>query len=114
MGYGYYELPDGRLAGYTVEAVCDYSGCKVEIDRGFDYLCGEWPNGHRSEDQPGCGDYFCARHQNYREHECTNAPCNVFPSIYEQAYECDLLPGHPLPHKDADGQTFTKTEDEDE
>lgn len=113
MGYGYYELPDGRLAGYTVEAVCDYPNCKEEIDRGLGYLCGELPNGHRDPDDWGCGKYFCGRHLGTDEHDCVSPPCNVYPSFWEQAYECNLFPGHPLPHKDSVGRTFTRTEDED-
>jgi hypothetical protein len=58
MGYGYYVLPDGREAGYSVEATCDEPGCDAQIDRGLGYLCGTDPGG--SEDS--CGDYFCGKH----------------------------------------------------
>lgn len=64
MGYAYYTLPDGREAGYSVEATCDKPGCDAKIDRGLGYLCGREPGG----DEFGCGDYFCEDH-NY-DHEC--------------------------------------------
>jgi len=58
MGYAYYVLPDGREAGYGVNATCDHEGCSAEIDRGIAYLCGRNPGG----DEFGCGDYFCDEH----------------------------------------------------
>lgn len=58
MGYAHYVLPNGREAGYAVEAACDEPGCEAEIDRGLAYLCGVEPGG--SEDS--CGDYFCEDH----------------------------------------------------
>ena len=58
MGYAYYVLPDGREAGYSVEAVCDEEGCETEIDRGLGYLCGSDPRG----DEHGCTGYFCGAH----------------------------------------------------
>jgi len=58
MGYAYYTLPDGREAGYGVEATCDAPDCSTEIDRGLAYLCGENPLG----DEYGCTGYFCDKH----------------------------------------------------
>ncbi len=59
MGYAYYTLPDGREAGYGVEAECDAPGCQVRIDRGLGYLCGRNPDGHKDAEEPGCGNYYC-------------------------------------------------------
>lgn len=70
MGYGYYVLPDGREAGYGVEAPCDHPDCTVVIDRGLGYLCGNQPDGHRDDDEPGCGRYFCGEHD--VDHDCPN------------------------------------------
>ena len=65
MGYAYYVLPDGREAGYAVEATCDADGCEAQIDRGLAYLCGTTP-GHSPDD--GCGLYFCGEHT--YDHDC--------------------------------------------
>lgn len=70
MGYGYYILPDGREAGYGVEAECDQPGCIAPIDRGLGYLCGDEPDGHRDPSEPGCGEYFCPDHES--THNCPN------------------------------------------
>lgn len=70
MGYGYYVLPDGREAGYGVEAECDRDGCTERIDRGLGYLCGNLPDGHRDFSEPGCGRYFCGQHS--VDHDCPN------------------------------------------
>lgn len=72
MGYGYYLLPDGREAGYGVEAPCDRDSCTVVIDRGLGYLCGEMPDGHRDDADPGCGLYFCQDHRHADGHDCPN------------------------------------------
>ena len=58
MGYAFYTLPDGREAGYGVEATCEAPDCSADIDRGLAYLCGEDPMG----DQHGCTHYFCEAH----------------------------------------------------
>lgn len=79
MGYGSYILPDGREAGYMVDATCDKDGCETEIDRGLGYLCGRFPNGHRDDNEPGCGNYFCLEHQD--AHDCPN-PDGVPPDEY--------------------------------
>lgn len=76
MGYGYYVLPDGREAGYGVEAECDVPGCAVKIDRGLGYLCGRSPDGHRDSDEYGCGRYFCGEHMG--RHDCPNPQCWVY------------------------------------
>lgn len=60
MGYGFYEIDNGRFGGYMVLATCDKFGCENEIDRGLGYLCGESP-GEFSGDG-GCGRYFCGDH----------------------------------------------------
>ena len=60
MGYGTYLLPDGREAGYNVDAVCDEPGCTQQIDRGLAYLCGDRPLGLGLT--TGCGGYFCGDH----------------------------------------------------
>lgn len=60
MGYGSYVLPDGREAGYHVEAVCDEPGCEEVIDRGLGHLCGDSPLGLGLN--TGCGGYFCGEH----------------------------------------------------
>ena len=44
--------------------MCDHPGCKVEIDRGLSYVCG---NMH-GEDEVSCEEYFCEDHRkNYVE-----------------------------------------------
>lgn len=58
MGYASYTLPDGREAGYAVEAICEEDGCGAKIDRGLGFLCGNTPGG----DEYGCGGYFCGGH----------------------------------------------------
>ena len=62
MGYGYYILPDGREAGYGVDAECDLDDCSKQINRGLGYLCGDLPDGHRLDSDFGCGKYFCDMH----------------------------------------------------
>lgn len=59
MGYQHYTLPDGREAGYGVEATCDKPGCREQIDRGLAYLCGDAVG---DGGEHGCGRYFCGRH----------------------------------------------------
>jgi hypothetical protein len=56
---GTYTLPDGQLAGYDVSDVCHEDDCKVVIDRGLAYLCGDVPGGGGEH---GCGGYFCNTH----------------------------------------------------
>jgi hypothetical protein len=70
MGYAYYILPDGREAGYGVEAECDREGCAERIDRGLAWLCGNDPDGWRDLSEPGCGKYFCGKHT--CDHNCPN------------------------------------------
>lgn len=76
MGYAYYLLPDGREAGYGVAAICDRDSCVVEIDRGLAWLCGRTPNGHRSDEEWGCGDYYCGLHK--LDHDCPNPRCHFY------------------------------------
>lgn len=106
MGYSYYELPDGREAGYGVTAVCDQPGCAVRIDRGLGCLCGFRPDGHRGPEEPGCGRYFCGRHEH--DHGCTNPECEdceydstMFPPV--------LAAGHEGPHRQRERQGITST-----
>jgi hypothetical protein len=68
MGYAHYVLPDGREAGYGVDATCDRDDCEEEIDRGLGFLCGNNPDGWRDDTEPGCGRYFCDRHT--YDHDC--------------------------------------------
>lgn len=113
MGYAYYVLPDGREAGYGVTALCDADGCKVQIDRGMGYLCGEMPDGYRDPDEPGCGRYYCGAHEFH--HSCPKEECGVYPSDDEESVEpCYLIKGHEGPHKDQSGLFFAKTEEDDE
>jgi len=107
MGYGSYTLPDGREAGYNVPAICDKEGCDREIDRGLGYLCGEHPDGWRTADDYGCGNYYCDPHQ--RDHDCPNPECGEF-SATGNDY-CDRPKGHDLPHREEyTGVEFTETE----
>lgn len=100
MGYASYTLPDGREAGYAVEAECDHPDCSAEIHRGLDYLCGNYPDGHRDPAEPGCGLYFCSQHGD--DHACTNPECGAY-SDDEELY-CGLAKSHledeDSPHRD--------------
>lgn len=49
----------GRPIGYAHEAVCDFPGCNVEIDRGLSYACGGM---HGDRDGFQCEGYFCSTH----------------------------------------------------
>ncbi|MGL3804701.1 hypothetical protein ACSYDW_01250 [Paeniglutamicibacter sp. R2-26] len=112
MGYGAYTLPDGREAGYLVDAPCDKSGCDTKIDRGLGFLCGQNPEGWRDANEPGCGNYYCAPHR-YGEHDCTNPACDLYSADGNAC--CGLVKGHDLPHENAfDGTKFTETEDDQE
>lgn len=110
MGYAFYTLPDGREAGYGVEATCDKPACETKIDRGLGYLCGENPNGHRDESEPGCGNYYCGTHS--ADHDCPNPECGAY--SMEGALHCELAKPHDLPHRDEQGTEFTKTEEDEE
>lgn len=85
MGYAYYILPDGREAGYGVEATCDRPGCDVMIDRGLGYLCGRAPDGYHSDDEWGCRLYFCGQHLN--DHDCPNPQC--WYGVEERLDQCE-------------------------
>jgi hypothetical protein len=62
MGWaGPFQLADGRMGGYAVDAICDLDGCDAKIDRGLDYVCGEMHDG----DEHSCGRYFCLKHLFY-------------------------------------------------
>jgi hypothetical protein len=110
MGYQHYTLPDGREAGYGVEAPCDKDECATVIDRGLGYLCGDDPDGWRSEEAPGCGKYHCTEHQ--ADHNCPSLECGKYSA--EGNLYCGLLAGHDLPHRDPEGDEFTKTEEDEE
>ena len=99
MGYAYYRLPDGREGGYGVSAPCDRHGCPVTIDRGLGCLCGSWPDGHRSDTEPGCGRYFCPAHLDSAAHDCPN------PHGAATCYECgDTVPADADLHPASDGR----------
>ena len=70
MGYSHYVLPDGREAGYAVEAECDAPDCHTIIDRGLAYLRGLNPAGHKEPGEWGCGNDHCPDH--YSDHDCPN------------------------------------------
>lgn len=108
MGYMFYTLPDGREAGYGVAATCDKGGCEAKIDRGMGYLCGEQPDGWRSEDEFGCGNYYCEAHK--YDHGCPNQECGDYSE--DGSLCCDRVKGHELPHQDRDGSEFTETEED--
>lgn len=111
MGYAHYLLPDGREAGYAVEATCDADDCGTAINRGMGYLCGELPDGHRPVDAPGCGRYYCEQHLD--QHECPNPACGQWPHEDESTDEpCARIAGHGLPHRDRDDVEFTVTEND--
>lgn len=57
MGWGS-GIVGGKEVGYNVEAVCDYPGCKVKIDRGVAYACG----GDHGSFGDCCDGYFCHTH----------------------------------------------------
>lgn len=109
MGYGYYVLSDGREAGYGVEAECDFEGCSERIDRGLGYLCGDNPDGWRDEDDPGCGDYFCAAHEFV--HDCLNPECDAYSEDDEHG-PCGRAKGHEGSHRDYRGEFEATTESE--
>lgn len=98
MGYAHYALPDGRDAGYGVEATCDADGCDAEIDRGLGYLCGDSPDGHRDPDEPGCGKYHCPQHQ--ADHACKNPECGTYSDGGDGDLCCTLARGHEDGHFD--------------
>lgn len=59
MGWaGPFQLADGRMGGYAVEATCDFPGCEAKINRGLSYVCGDMHDG----DEHSCGRYFCGDH----------------------------------------------------
>ncbi|NKU21747.1 hypothetical protein GS907_24615 [Rhodococcus hoagii] len=104
MGYAHYVLPDGREAGYGVEAECDRPGCTARIDRGLGYLCGQNPDGYKDAEEPGCGRYFCPDHQ--ASHDCPNPECGAWDE--DENLCCQLARDHDLPHRDVDtGAQFT-------
>lgn len=68
----------GRDIGYGVDAVCDFEGCKVKIDRGLGYICGDM----HCDTEKGCARYFCEDHR--YKHDCPDR------DEYEVAQETDL------------------------
>lgn len=110
MGYGQYELPDGRDAGYNVEALCDKTGCDTKIHRGLGHLCGTEPDGYRSLNEYGCGKYFCDTHL-YDDHNCPNPRCGKYST--DGMSVCNLATNHAGAHKDLDTEeSFTETEED--
>lgn len=110
MGYAHYTLPDGREAGFAVEAECDQDGCTEQIDRGMGWLCGQNPLGHKDDGEPGCGNYYCTDH--LHQHNCPSDGCGSY-SPDGNLY-CNRINGHEGSHTDPDGETFTRTEDDEE
>lgn len=111
MGYGAYTLPDGREAGYLIEAACEHpAGCTRTLFRGLEALCGESPDGHRKPEEPGCGKYLCGTHEH--DHDCVNPACGLYSADGDEC--CGLRKVHDLPHADAHtGHTFERTEDDE-
>lgn len=103
MGYSYYTLPDGREAGYAIDAECDLPGCHTQINRGLDYLCGRYPFGHKDSDESGCGNYYCEDHR--YQHDCPTPECGLFP--VDGGASCDLAEVHELPHRNGDDEFVT-------
>lgn len=102
MGYAFYEVPDprtGRLrvAGYAVEATCDFIGCNTIIDRGLGYVCGDFPEGHRDEEGAGCGLYLCGHHD--ATHACARPECNECEYVQVDSPPRWLAAGHEGPHR---------------
>ncbi len=91
MGYGSYMVyrrGEEIEAGYLVDDVCNEEGCEEKIDRGLDYLCGQFPGG----DEYGCGGYFCGAHLFFSSEEgvpqrcrtcCNGAPATSLPQAEE-------------------------------
>ncbi len=104
MGFVYYILPDGREAGYGVEAECDDPQCHLRIDRGRGYLCGDNPLGHKGDDEAGCGDYFCLLH--LPDHGCPLPECGVH---FDDELPCSLVHGHDRPHRHTTARPRTRT-----
>lgn len=96
MGYASYNLPDGREAGYAVEATCDQPDCTTTINRGLGYLCGERPDGHRDPEEPGCGQYFCGKHMADDAHGCANPRCSEWDP--DENETCTLAKDHEGKH----------------
>lgn len=106
MGYAQYTLPDGREAGYSVEAKCDVLNCESIIWRGMDWLCGEAIEGRRQSGEYGCGNYFCVRHQ--QNHSCINPECGQY--SFDGNLYCIRAQHSDLSHMDHDGEAFNRTE----
>lgn len=96
MGYASYVLPDGRDAGYAITAKCDVKDCLAKIDRGLGYLCGYMPDGHRPDDQWGCGHYFCGAHSH--DHDCPRPQCDAWSA--DRRLACAYVAGHEDAHYD--------------
>ena len=107
MGYAHYNLPDGREAGYAVEATCDQPDCIEAIDRGLGYLCGSMPDGHRDPDDPGCGRYYCGEHQEQDTHGCSNLRCPVWDP--DENETCIRAKGHDGLHASESELTWEAT-----
>ena len=105
MGYGRYLLPDGREAGYGVEAECDQPGCDFRIDRGLGWLCGDNPLGHKDDQEPGCGNYYCSEHLVERAHDCPARECMAH-SDGDQTCILDIRHQPDYPHRDIEGNEF--------
>lgn len=92
MGWaGPFQLSDGRMGGYAVQATCDLSGCEAKIDRGLAYVCGDMHDG----DEYACGRYFCQAHlfmgatipRSQMCGECCDNFERDYPDEYNELYE---------------------------
>lgn len=90
MGYARYELEDGRMGGYAVEATCDEPDCNATIDRGMGYVCGDVRALVNSGDE-GCGKYFCAEHLTYSPYTPAGSSQRCHP-CYEVTMEAARCP----------------------
>lgn len=108
MGYAAYTLPDGREAGYAITAACDQPECSAEVTRGLDRLCGESPDGHRRENEPGCGKYYYGTHE--QRHACPRPACGADENNGSGFCGAQLF-DHAGPHRDQwDDHEFTEVE----
>lgn len=87
MGWAFGRNDEGREVGYGLVANCDMEGCLAVIDRGLAYMCGNIITavtfgGHG----PGCGRYFCAKHDDPDVHHCEH-PSHVCMECGEPARE---------------------------
>jgi hypothetical protein len=83
MGYAYYDTLLGP-AGYSVVDACHEPGCDAVIDRGLAYLCGNSPG---TDDEVGCGKWFCEAHLLAPVEGCHNGTCGSCWDFWEAEHE---------------------------